>query len=140
MKRTLSGVCFFLMVLVGQPAPAHAWFFDFGWWGHRRPERYREIIVGGTPYYYHAGVFYTGAPGSYVSVEAPVGAVINETPPDSERVMIDGQVYFVSHGIYYQHIGGGWRVIHHRGWRRRHEYQDSDGHEQEHYGHGHHGD
>lgn len=115
------------------PVQANAWFFDWGsedhhgrdhdrYRGHDRDREYSEVVVGGDRYYYNEGVFYRGAPGSYVVVGAPVGAVVYSAPADLERVDIDGDAYFRSHDVYYRHTGRGYQVV-----ERPHRHEDGHG-------------
>lgn len=77
--------------------------------GHHR--RYTEVVVGSGRYYYNQGIFYTGAPGSYVVVEAPEGAVVYSVPYGYERVNIDGVLYYRYRDIYYRPAGRGYQVV-----------------------------
>jgi hypothetical protein len=102
----LSVVCF------NQPTQAYAWFFGLDWGGHHDSQGgYTEVAVGGDRYFYNEGVFYTGAPGNYVVVQAPVGAIVYTAPADFEQVNVDGVVYYRSHNIYYRPEGRGYRVV-----------------------------
>jgi len=114
----LSIICFY------QPTQAYAWFLDWGWGGHQDSQRgYSEVDVGGGRYYYNQGVYYTGAPGNYVVVQAPIGAIVYSAPPDFEQVNIDGVVYYRSRNVYYRPEGRGFRVV-----ERPHEHhQMGDG-------------
>jgi hypothetical protein len=126
MDKRLFVFSFLMIMSVIKPQEAHAWFFNFGWGDHQA--RYRDVVVGGDRYYYNGGVFYTGGPGNYVAVEAPEGAVIYDAPPDYQQVQIDGGSYFLSHGVYYQRDGRGYRVI-----RPRHINHDEGRHEGQHH-------
>jgi hypothetical protein len=110
------------LVYLNQPTRAYAWFFDWGWGDHHENRGYSAVIVGDNRYYYNDGVFYSGAPGSYVVVGAPVGAVVYDVPPGFARVDIDGDDYYVYHDVYYRPYGRGYRVVE-RPQRHEHEGQ-----------------
>ncbi|MBF0489549.1 MAG: hypothetical protein HQL15_02890 [Candidatus Omnitrophica bacterium] len=118
MKNTKNSKKLFVMasiLLLGvliQVQPAQAWSFDFGWMSPQRSNRvYTQVVVGNDRYYYNDGVYYTGAPGRYVIVEAPVGAVIYNEPAHYQRVDMDGEVYYRSHNAYYRHGPRGYEVV-----------------------------
>jgi hypothetical protein len=46
--------------------------------------------------------------GDYEIVNPPIGAYVNEIPPDFQPVSINGRIYYTSNGVYYiltQHHG-----------------------------------
>ena len=101
-----------LIVLFNQPTQVQAsanLSFDGG--HHDRHGRYTEVVVGNSRYYYDQGVFYTGDPGHYVVIEAPVGAVVYNVPSNYERVEIDGAHYFRHGNVYYRPSGRGYEVV-----------------------------
>ncbi len=129
-KRMLLALPVLSIVYLNQPTQAYAWFFGFGEEHRDRDRGYAQVVVGDGRYYYNDGVFYTGAPGSYVVVEAPVGAVVYDAPPGFQQVVIDGEVYFVDHDVYYRHEGRGYRVVERP---HRHDH-DRDERRDEHHG------
>ncbi len=109
-KKALLIFSILLMVYLDQPTQAHASGVIVLDGGHR-PERYAEVVVGGGRYYYNEGIFYTGDPGHYVVVEAPVGAIVYSVPPSYERVEIDGVLYYRYQDVYYRPAGHGYEVV-----------------------------
>ncbi len=121
------------LVYLNQPMKANAWFFS---WGegerHDRDRGYTEVVVGGDRYYYNEGVYYRGAPGSYVVVQAPIGAVVYGIPAGYERVYIDGETYFVYRDVYYRPVGRGYAVVerpHRHEQDNRYRHDDQERHE-----------
>ncbi len=109
-KKALLVFFILSIVYLNQPAQAHASGVLVLDGGHRH-ERYAEVVVGGGRYYYNEGIFYTGDPGHYVVVEAPVGAIVYSVPPSYERVEIDGVLYFRYQDVYYRPAGHGYEVV-----------------------------
>ncbi len=108
--KNLLIVLILFMAILNQPTQAHASGILVLDGGHRH-ERYAEVVVGGGRYYYNEGVFYTGDPGHYIVVEAPVGAIVYSAPPSYERVEIDGVLYFRYRDVYYRPAGRGYEVV-----------------------------
>jgi hypothetical protein len=109
--KKVSLVLAVLMVgILSQSTPAYASGSLVVNGGHHE-RRYTEVIVGTDRYYYDDGIYYTGGPGNYIVVDAPIGAVIYNTPVRYERVSIDGAVYFRSNNVYYRHSGRGYEVV-----------------------------
>jgi hypothetical protein len=98
------------MGILNQPTSAHASGSLIVDSGHRHG-RYTEVVVGSDRYYYDAGLYYTGGPGNYVVVDAPVGAVIYNVPANYERVEVNGERYYRYHNTYYRHNGRGYEVV-----------------------------
>ena len=124
-KSTLWSLTAVLLVSLNWPMPARAsgaLIVDER--GHRGA--YTEVVVGPDRYYYDRGIFYTGAPGSYVAVGAPVGAVVYTIPAGYEQVEIEGATYFVYQDVYYRPARGGYEVVRmndhgrHHGWGHGH--------------------
>ena len=111
-QKAIPVLFVFLMVLFHQPTKAHAWFFNFGESGHRDERaRYTQVDVGSNRYYYNAGVFYSGDPGHYVAIDAPVGAIVYNVPSGYERDEIDGVVYYRYGDVYYRPNGNRYEVV-----------------------------
>ena len=75
------------------------------------PEGYLSIAVGGSPYYYDQGVYYTAGPSGYVVAVPPVGAVVPALPPGAEPVVAGPLVYYYAGGAFYQQQPQGFVVI-----------------------------
>ena len=72
--------------------------------GHRvtvLPSSYIRIYVGGYPYFYFGGVFYSGHVSGYVVVRAPIGAVISVLPIGFIEFYIGGITYYYVNETYY---------------------------------------
>jgi len=107
-KKALFIFIFLFMGFLNQPPQARAsgaLIFNGGHHGG-----YTEVVAGSGRYYYNGGVFYTGAPGNYVAVEAPVGAVVYNVPSGYERVNVGGVVYYRYRDVYYKPEHRGYRV------------------------------
>jgi hypothetical protein len=53
-------------------------------------------------YYYSDGLFYEYENEQYTVVEPPVGAEVTALPSDAQSIVINGQQYYESQGVYYQ--------------------------------------
>lgn len=67
------------------------------------PRGHTRIVVGGHPYYYHAGIYYVSGPSGYVVVPAPLGAKVTVLPTGYEVVYIAGTAYYRYYGTYYRY-------------------------------------
>ena len=65
------------------------------------PATYTRVVVAGSPYYYHSGVYYTTVNGGYVVVAAPVGARITVLPAGYRTVVWQGSTYYYVNNTYY---------------------------------------
>lgn len=70
-----------------------------------------SLLVGSTTYYYSRGHYYHKHGREYVSVAAPVGAVIVDLPAGYTRVYLNGQEYYTYGGVYYNRCSRGYRVV-----------------------------
>lgn len=74
----------------------------------RLPAGARRIVIGGIPYWYHAGLYYKLGSDGYVVVSLPVKRVL---PPRHRVILIGGVVYYVKDGIYYRSVPGGYIIV-----------------------------
>lgn len=65
------------------------------------PTAYTRVVVAGSPYYYHSGIYYTTVNGGYVVVAAPVGARIAVLPAGYRAVVWQGSTYYYVNNTYY---------------------------------------
>ena len=64
-----------------------------------------NLSFGGLNYCYYDGIYYRPFRSGYYEVIAPpIGVRINQLPPYSEKVYINGRTYYVSEGIYYKAV------------------------------------
>jgi len=75
------------------------------------PKRYITLRVGGSKYYYQAGIYYQKKHFKYYPVPAPVGACIAVLPYGYEIVTVDGYPFYVYNGAYYKHTPQGYVVV-----------------------------
>lgn len=66
------------------------------------PPYYSNIYVGGNPYLYSDGVYFTQQGSSYIVVAPPVGAVVSYLPEGCQAFTQDGSQYFSCSGVVYQ--------------------------------------
>jgi hypothetical protein len=126
MNKTILAASALLMVLCNLPIQAQAsGTLVVGERSHH--VRYTEVMVGGSRYYYDNGLYYTGGPGNYIVVEAPVGAVIYREPAHYQQVEINGGVYYKSHNTYYRRSGRSYEVV-----RIQDDYRHDNGHHRDH--------
>ncbi|MEM1097125.1 MAG: DUF6515 family protein [Bacteroidota bacterium] len=60
------------------------------------------VTVKRQTYHYHHGRFYQRQRGAYVSVKAPLGAVVTTLPRHRTVVRVNGQRRYVANGVYYR--------------------------------------
>ena len=65
------------------------------------PTSYTRVVVAGSPYYYHSGIYYTSVGGGYVVVAAPVGARLTILPAGYRAVVWQGSTYYYVNNTYY---------------------------------------
>lgn len=65
------------------------------------PTSYTRVVVAGSPYYYHSGIYYTSVVGGYVVVAAPVGARLAILPAGYRAVVWQGSTYYYVNNTYY---------------------------------------
>lgn len=65
----------------------------------------RIIVLHNVRYYYYYGAYYTMvAPNDYVVVQAPVGAVVESIPEGYEKLIINGETYYIVDGVQYKAV------------------------------------
>lgn len=75
------------------------------------PLGYTAMMLSNNHYYYHSGNFYRKAAGGYMTVDAPVGAVVPVLPSGYSFFLVDGVRYCSYEGQYYLPVSGGYRVV-----------------------------
>jgi len=75
------------------------------------PKSHQRIVHKGKPYYYTNGGFYRSNNGVYVSITAPLGAIIPALPGGYVTFGVGSNRYFRHGGIYYQQVPTGYVVI-----------------------------
>lgn len=65
------------------------------------PASYTRVVVAGSPYFYHSGIYYTSVNGGYVVVAAPIGARITVLPAGYRAVVWQGSTYYYVNDTYY---------------------------------------
>lgn len=78
------------------------------------PAGHRTVVVRGSSYYYHDGVFYGRGPSGYTVVVAPVGAVVARPPRGHTTVYVDGEPHYswyYYNGAYYVVTKDGYVVV-----------------------------
>ncbi|MCQ2192905.1 MAG: DUF6515 family protein [Paludibacteraceae bacterium] len=65
----------------------------------------RIVVVNHVQYYYYYGVYYRMTPThQYEVVHAPVGAVVESIPEGYEKLIIDGETYYIVDGVQYKAV------------------------------------
>ncbi len=72
---------------------------------------YHQVVHRGKPYFLHSGRFYRHLNGVYVSITAPIGAIIPVLPGGYITVGIGASRYFHYGGVYYRRAPNGYVVI-----------------------------
>ncbi|HKI75119.1 MAG TPA: DUF6515 family protein, partial [Pseudomonadales bacterium] len=78
---------------------------------HRLPDRHVVINVRRHPYYYYGGTYYDRWNGSFVIINAPIGARIGTLPSGYLSFMIGPTRYFYFGGTYYIHNHDEYEVV-----------------------------
>lgn len=78
---------------------------------HRLPEHHIVVSVRRHPYYYYGGTFYDWYNGSYVIINAPLGARIGTLPTGYISFMVGPSRYFYYGGTYYIHDQNEYEVV-----------------------------
>lgn len=68
------------------------------------PYGYYPFSYGDAEFYYSGGLFYQYENNEYTVVEPPVGAEINSLPSNAQSIVINGEQYYESNGVYYEPI------------------------------------
>ncbi len=77
----------------------------------RPAEEYQSVWVGTKEYLFKNGQFFTKTPEGMIWVEAPLGAVTRDPPPDAQSVWYQGAEYFESDNVYFQKTRDGYQVV-----------------------------
>ncbi len=72
---------------------------------------YHQVVHRGKPYFLRSGRFYRHLNGVYVSITAPIGAIIPALPGGYITVGIGANRYFHYGGVYYRRAPNGYIVI-----------------------------
>jgi hypothetical protein len=102
------------VVTIGYNAPVEAAPGHRDHHGHSLkvlPKASHRIKYRGKPYYFSGGRFYEHRKGLYVSITAPIGAIVPGLPPGYISFGIGPDRYFYHAGIYYRHGPAGYVVI-----------------------------
>lgn len=75
------------------------------------PKVHHHIVHRGKDYYFSGGRFYRQNRGVYVSINAPLGAVVPILPNGHITFGVGSARYFYHAGIYYRRSNGGYVVI-----------------------------
>ena len=68
------------------------------------PYGYYPFYYGNDQYFYSGGLFYQFDNDQYTVVEPPVGAEVTTLPSNAQSIVINGQQYYESDGVYYAPI------------------------------------
>jgi hypothetical protein len=68
------------------------------------PYGYYPFYWGDYQYYFCNGLFYTYDNEEYTVVEPPVGAEVTTLPENAQSIVINGEQYYESNGVYYQAV------------------------------------
>jgi hypothetical protein len=77
----------------------------------RLPWGYNRTWYNRRPYFYSRGIFYRPDPFGFLSVRAPVGAIVVSLPIGYQRHWIDGTPYYAYVGTYYRRVPAGYVVV-----------------------------
>ncbi len=75
------------------------------------PKGHHRVVHKGKPYFYHNGRFYRNSNGAYLTITAPIGAIVPALPGGYVTVGVGVNRYFHKSGVYYRHTPDGYVVI-----------------------------
>ncbi|MDO3378504.1 DUF6515 family protein [Geoalkalibacter halelectricus] len=75
------------------------------------PRGHQRVVINQTSYYVHNHRYYTRAPGGYVLVAPPVGAVVATLPVGAVHLSIGGVFYARHDNVYYRPAARGYQVV-----------------------------
>lgn len=75
------------------------------------PKAHHRVVHKGKPYFYSGGRFYHSNNGAYVSIVAPLGAIVPALPDGYISFGIGSRRHFYFQGIYYRQVQNGYEVV-----------------------------
>lgn len=69
------------------------------------PRRAETVKFNEKEYEFAEGAFYVSVDSGYIVVNAPVGISVKPIPDDYQRVIISGQIFYYSQGIFFKPQG-----------------------------------
>ncbi len=75
------------------------------------PKAHQRIVHRNKPYYYSGGRFYRHSNGVYVSITAPIGAIVPALPGGYVTFGVGSNRYFYFGGVYYRQATNGYVVV-----------------------------
>lgn len=75
------------------------------------PRTHHRVAHGGKRYYYWGGRFYRPSSGVYVSITAPIGAIVPSLPGGFVTIGTGPERYFYYAGVYYRRAATGYVVV-----------------------------
>jgi hypothetical protein len=61
-------------------------------------------VIRNVDYYYYNGTYYRPYGNEYATVAPPIGALVESIPGGYEKLMINGETYYVVDGIQYRAV------------------------------------
>jgi hypothetical protein len=77
----------------------------------RPTEVYQSVWVGPTAYLFKDGQFFAKTPDGLTWIQAPVGAITRNLPPDAQSVWYQGVEYFDCDDVYFRKTPDGYQVV-----------------------------
>ena len=75
------------------------------------PKGHHRVVVRGKPYFYSAGRFWRQNNGTYVTIAAPIGALIPALPAGHLSFGIGSRRHFYFQGVFYKQVTNGYEVV-----------------------------
>lgn len=75
------------------------------------PKTHHKVAHRGKSYFYSGGRFYRPNNGAYVTIVAPLGAIVPVLPDGYVSFGIGSRRHFYFQGVYYQQVDKGYEVI-----------------------------
>jgi hypothetical protein len=69
------------------------------------------VTFRGSPFFFHAGVWYRPSGATFVVVRPPIGIVVPILPPSYATVWVGAAPYYYADDVFYEQTAGGYEVV-----------------------------
>jgi uncharacterized protein DUF6515 len=75
------------------------------------PAGHVAITFRGSPFFFHAGVWYRRSGPSFIVVRPPIGIIVPVLPPAYSTVWVGTLPYYYADDVFYEQVPGGYSVV-----------------------------
>ena len=69
------------------------------------------VTFRGSPFFFHAGVWYRPSGTTFIVVRPPIGIIIPVLPPSYATIWVGTEPYYYADDVFYQQTNGGYAVV-----------------------------